>query len=56
VKIQVLQNEVEVDNDKNSIKAEGIVNNFLKDHFRVNLFIFTDTFRIINILSFNTDL
>lgn len=51
--IQVLQNKIEADSDENSVEAEGILNNLLNKMLFCHKFVFilTDTFRIINILS-----
>lgn len=51
--LEVLDTEVEVNNDFNCAEASGIFNNLKKGHFVVNLFIFHEVLKYINILSNN---
>jgi hypothetical protein len=51
--LEVLDTEVEENNDFNCVKANGILNNLKKGHFVVNLFIFHEVLKYINILSNN---
>jgi len=49
--IEALDTEVEEGNDFNCVEAEGISNSLKKGNFVVNLFIFYEVFKYINILS-----
>jgi len=51
--LEVLDTEVEENNDFNCVEASGILNNLKKGHFVVNLFIFHEVLKYINILSNN---